>query len=213
MEPVRPSPELGKLFDDARADVGDSRQTLRIAAAIGPVLDGRAAWGWWKSKLLRIGTPVGIGVAALVFVWASRKPAPHEPSPTAPRLAPPPVVTIAEPVASTEPTSTAPIATATEKPVVVAPKASQDPIVAEHDLLARARRALDTDPARTLSLASEHGRRFPDGMLSSEREFLRISALVKLGRTAEARAARDAFVRAWPDSAYRSEIDHLVSEK
>jgi hypothetical protein len=37
-----------------------------------------------------------------------------------------------------------------------------------------------------------------------ERELLRIKALVKLGRMAEARAARHRFDAAWPLSVYRS---------
>jgi hypothetical protein len=83
-------------------------------------------------------------------------------------------------------------------------------MVEEHDLLARARRALDANPAETLALVQEHQRRFPRGILASEREFLRISALVRLGRISEARDARDRFVAGWPTSAYRAEVDRLV---
>jgi hypothetical protein len=57
---------------------------------------------------------------------------------------------------------------------------------------------------------ADHQRRFPDGPLSSERELLRILALTRLGRTSEARAARDAFLTRWPTSAYRNEIIRLL---
>jgi outer membrane protein assembly factor BamD (BamD/ComL family) len=86
-----------------------------------------------------------------------------------------------------------------------------DPTVQEHEILAEARRSLDTNPRDTLTRVADHERRFPSGDLSSDRELLRIRALMRLGRLSEARDARDRFLTRWPASAYRDEINQLVS--
>ncbi len=87
---------------------------------------------------------------------------------------------------------------------------TSDPVVQEHEVLAQARRSLDSNPSDTLARVEEHQRHFPDGTLTSERELLRILALTRLGRMPEARTARDAFLARWPTSAYRNEVNRLV---
>ncbi len=91
-------------------------------------------------------------------------------------------------------------------------KASSEPPVdpmAELALMRRARAALDT-PSQALALIEEHRTRFPRGVLIQERELLRIEALVKLGRSEQARAAARRFRRSYPQSAHLSRIDRLV---
>jgi hypothetical protein len=80
----------------------------------------------------------------------------------------------------------------------------------EADLLGSAQRALATSPGRALSLAGEHARRFPGGLLSQEREVLAIEALSRLGRTAEAKARAQRFLRTFPRSAHRTKVLNLV---
>lgn len=53
---------------------------------------------------------------------------------------------------------------------------------------------------RALELLSRHEREFPDAALGEERAFARVIALCQLGRSTEARAAADAFLRAAPRS-------------
>jgi outer membrane protein assembly factor BamD (BamD/ComL family) len=48
--------------------------------------------------------------------------------------------------------------------------------------------------------------RFPAGILIQEREALRIEALTALGRTSEARARAESFVKAYPKSPHVSRV-------
>jgi len=77
----------------------------------------------------------------------------------------------------------------------------------EYSLLAAARRAKNTDPARALGLANEHARRYPRGMLSQEREAIAIEALLALGRTAQAKARASRFAQNYPGSPHWSRIE------
>jgi hypothetical protein len=79
----------------------------------------------------------------------------------------------------------------------------------EMDLLREAQAALASSPARALSLASEHERRFPKGAFGQERDMIRIQALVALGRADEARALADDFRRRHPGSAHLARLDEL----
>jgi hypothetical protein len=81
----------------------------------------------------------------------------------------------------------------------------------EFPLLDRAHRALPRDPAGALALADEHRRRFPGSSLDQERELIAITALVDLGRMAEARRKADEFTRQYPASAYVGRIHTLVN--
>jgi hypothetical protein len=77
-------------------------------------------------------------------------------------------------------------------------------------LLARAHRALAGDPALALTLAAEHERRFPLPSMDQEREIITITALVDLGRTAEARQRAERFAREHPGSAYVGRIQTIL---
>jgi hypothetical protein len=70
----------------------------------------------------------------------------------------------------------------------------------EARLLKRAGSLIGPDPAGALAAADEHGRRFPAGALSHERDVLAIRALLALGRTDEARQRLGRFERAFPSS-------------
>jgi hypothetical protein len=71
----------------------------------------------------------------------------------------------------------------------------------ERELVDAARTALARGlPADALAAADRHARDFPRGQLAEEREVLAITALVSLGKNAEARARRARFVRDFPNS-------------
>jgi len=83
-------------------------------------------------------------------------------------------------------------------------------IETEAALLQRARQALVSDPSRSLALVEQHRRLYPRGMLSQERELLAVKALVALGRADSARSRADAFVTAYPGSAYRDRVESVA---
>lgn len=67
------------------------------------------------------------------------------------------------------------------------------------------------DYAQALQAITEHERRFAQGIFVEEREFLRISALGKLGRTAEAKARARSFVRSHPRSVFVSKLSPMLA--
>jgi outer membrane protein assembly factor BamD (BamD/ComL family) len=81
----------------------------------------------------------------------------------------------------------------------------------EVKLLERAQDALRSGRhAEALSLCNEHTKSFPNGMLAQEREVIAVEALVKTGRTAEAKARADAFKKRFPGSSHARRVDALV---
>ena len=82
----------------------------------------------------------------------------------------------------------------------------------EIPLLERAHRALSGTPAVALRLATEHARRFPSSSLDQERELIAVTALVDLGRTAEARRLARRFAYEHPGSAYVGRIENILRE-
>lgn len=119
--------------------------------------------------------------------------------------------TAAAPAPAADDTTPAPIPSAANEPAPTPPALhershSQPPPAAaaqaggersEAALLLAARKA---QPSAALSLLAEHATRFPDGLLAPEREVLRIEALRKLGRSAEAEQDLRAFQARYPDS-------------
>ncbi len=77
-------------------------------------------------------------------------------------------------------------------------------------LLSRAQAALAGNPSQALSIAGEHEHRFPSGTFAQEREVIVIQALVRLGRTLEARTRAEHFHMLFPGSAHGRRVDVLV---
>jgi hypothetical protein len=96
----------------------------------------------------------------------------------------------------------APQSTFTEKPQRWArPITAQESYAAELDLLTRAQVAYAArEFSEVLARVAEHGRKFPNGRLTEEREALRIRALEGAGRAEEARRAAAAFESRFPRS-------------
>ena len=75
-------------------------------------------------------------------------------------------------------------------------------------LMARARAALHSDPARALDLVREADETF--GVHHEERRLIEIEALVGLERIGLSHAKAAAFYRAFPASALRAEVERLT---
>jgi hypothetical protein len=78
------------------------------------------------------------------------------------------------------------------------------------ELLQRAQDALRSNSSSALSIANEHRKAYPDGLLAQEREVIAVEALEKLGRGAEAEQRATAFVRRHPGSSHISRLSTLV---
>jgi hypothetical protein len=93
-------------------------------------------------------------------------------------------------------------------PAVAAVPASGDE---ELRLLGAAQRALPGDPTHALALVREHARRFPDGLLSEEREAVAVSALWAVGQRDEARRRAERFTDEHPNSTYAGRMRQLLA--
>jgi hypothetical protein len=81
------------------------------------------------------------------------------------------------------------------------PASVQESYAAETNLLARAQVAYTTQKFLVaLALVAEHGRKFPNGRLTEEREALRVRALSGAGHTEDSRRAAASFARRFPRS-------------
>lgn len=88
------------------------------------------------------------------------------------------------------------------------PSAAAGP--SEIELLRDARLALRQSPATALAITEQHGRLYPQGKLSQERELMAISALVALGRRTAALSRAASFERVFPASPYRKQLGELL---
>jgi hypothetical protein len=80
----------------------------------------------------------------------------------------------------------------------------------EASLVARAQQALRDDPARALDLTERTGDRFPSGALVQEREIVALEALLRLGRSDEARERGERFLRRFPGSVHQRQVERLL---
>jgi len=93
------------------------------------------------------------------------------------------------------------------------PNSSADTVAEEVTALDRARAALASgDGKGALARLDAYEGRYSNGTLAPEAAVLRVRALVQLGRSREARAAVDAFVRAHPGTPQASRLRALVGD-
>jgi outer membrane protein assembly factor BamD (BamD/ComL family) len=79
-------------------------------------------------------------------------------------------------------------------------------------LLRRARSALnDGDPTQALARLTVHAETFARGQMVEDREALRVQALCKAGREAEARAAATAFLARYPNSPHAARVQRICA--
>jgi hypothetical protein len=217
------APKAPALSADAKA-----RMATRIAQ--GAAAAGGVAAGTWLWKGLFGAT--AIGLAGVVFVLATQT---HAPSPPPIR----PTTAVAPPIESTTvaelapaPVETAPLRTAEAEAPSAVPQAvpaartttaparaaaasahaapAADDAGDDLDLVQRAHGLVDSDPGAALNLTRQHASRFPHSLYDQERERIAIRALANLGRTQEARARGEAFLRNYPRSIYATPVRDLL---
>jgi hypothetical protein len=123
---------------------------------------------------------------------------PTSPPPSAPGVAP---SAAPAPQPSAEPARRPATASAPTAPALLATDA---------ELLQQARAAVASNPGLALALTREHHTRFASSPLAEERQALRVEALWRLGRLAEAQQALGALEASFPRSPYRRRLRGLV---
>lgn len=226
--------ELARLLRAGKSEMPDAAQLGALAAKVGVVAGagvagasaggggaGAAAGATAKAGLaMKIGGVLVVASAVGATAVVATAPREEKRSPVGLVASAPTVVApsashvVLLPTATSEPVptpSTAPPPSA--RPSAPQPTSSADVSPeAEVRLLERAQDALRANPAQALSLADEHARRFPRGMLAQEREVIAVEALAKLGRTDEARARAARFKARFPGSSHTRRLDALLGE-
>lgn len=78
------------------------------------------------------------------------------------------------------------------------------------DLLADAKRALATDPARALTLARQGEAEIPRSLFAEERRHVLLLALIALGRTSEAQRIAAPYLKQHPDSPFARRVQSAL---
>ena len=202
----------------AAATSATSSAAATTKAAAATAVGTQVATGAGVLKLTVIAAVGGTVIAAGSFQAGRSYEATHPPPP--PRVekvvaAPPPPVApmvVEEPVAP-EPEPAAvqeeppKVAKPQPRPVQKAPEAKPT----EVELLEKAMAAMKAgDHKGALALTARHATEFQGGALVQEREMLAIEALLKLGKTPEARLKAEEFRRKYPTSSHLLRLDALV---
>jgi hypothetical protein len=87
----------------------------------------------------------------------------------------------------------------------------EDPYEREMRLLAAANRLVHSDPQRALDLIQSGEREFADGLFAQERRHLMVLALVKLGRTEEARRVGLNYLRQYPTGPFSERVRRALA--
>lgn len=80
----------------------------------------------------------------------------------------------------------------------------------EEALMSELRRAKDSDPELSLSLARDGNRRFAESTHAPERASTIVHALSALGRSSEGRGEAEDLVNRYPDSEWVREVEHFT---
>ncbi len=214
---------------DAPTATSKRNAALALGLAVAPLATGstatavKTAAGLKGGAFAKLATVLAIGGAitvAAVQYRAAEPPvrvAPSPPSPPATQLPPPPEAeptsapVVEAPVVATIPVAPARprrSAVARPRPVVaveIAPTTEvAEPVstlMLELTLLDQARAALRAgQSSRALDALAEHARQFPQGVLATEAEAMRIEALLERGDRSRAIELADAFFAAHPAS-------------
>lgn len=187
---------------------------------------GAAKAGATATAAVKGATAIKIGVAVAVVsaagagtvaVTSSEKSHVDESKPSGIVAAPSVTTTTVATASESLPPRVDPFASANVEPSAkpttapsVAKSAAPNP-ADEVKMLERAQDALRSGRhAEALSLCNEHATRYPNGMLAQEREVIAVEALVKTGRTAEAKARAEKFKARFPGSSHARRIDSLL---
>jgi len=110
--------------------------------------------------------------------------------------------TVASPALA--PSSAAPFRSPSQEPAAIA--------VSELELMRRAEESFPAHPERTLALAAEHARAYPEGQFVQEREVLAVEALARLGRRDEATRRALAVVERFPRTPYAARLELATNQ-
>ena len=232
----RLDPVLRRMLERARSggelSAGDAALLGRVAGklpSVGAGVVSPTARGLLSARyallLLAVGGTFG-AIAAFPPPRQASDPAPEESYATIPAMAASQATTRGEAPggpsdlpaieAQALPDAPPPVNSATSPARSAARAASSDalasaPASEEVKLVAAAARALRGNPAEALSLAEQHARTYPEGVLRQEREALAIEALATTGGGEAARARLDAFEIRYPRSSHRARLERLFS--
>lgn len=147
---------------------------------------------------------------------AMAAPVPRGPSESSTEMVEPPA---AHPNAGTEIPTDEPVDDTTSEraepaePAHRAPRAAPAPTLEDEvRSMAAIRQAFTTEPARALRLARRAQRTFASGIFGEERAAMIALSLHRLGRTDAARRSARAFLRHYPSSTFRAEVEEIVRE-
>jgi hypothetical protein len=93
------------------------------------------------------------------------------------------------------------------------PLAENTVVLSEVELLKQARSTLGPNPLEAFVLTERCRSQYPNGSFSQEREYIAISALVRLGRTDEARSRASLFRMRYGNSAYLPRLERMLGEE
>lgn len=228
------SPYVRSLLQAGESEVPDQAKLASLALKLGPILGGAGGAGGAgggggaitgkaaaAAKTASVGfalkvTGGALLAAALTVSSAIYVPkmigAPARSTSTGIAIsestATPLATTLAPPVETIAPAASSSVVAAARKPAVVIE--SPD---AEVRLLERAQDALRTRPDEALALCTEHASRFPQGLLTQEREVIAIEALTQTGKMPEANARASRFAANYPSSTHLRRVEALVGRK
>jgi hypothetical protein len=197
------------------------RPTPAARAATWAAIDARLAEGdaprrltWPVLAAIAAAVALCVGAAAVIArgartagdVAASHHAGSPSPAPVEPPRTGPPAPRVESVAPRIEPERPAPAPRST--PTIIKkserrPRPASAPSLRPEEVASfrRAQAALAEERAAdALQALDDHGRRFPGGLFEEERQISRAAALCLLGREADARAARDRFLRAHPGS-------------
>ena len=209
----------------------DAGPTLAEKAALGARL-GVSTSGLWLTPTLKALLASG-GIAAAVIAYQALGPRTQTQAPETPAVSSAPVrqvdpvTVVPQATLTTKPkqqqASTAPSIESSEgrasatsgvtprspsKSTPGAKQASARRLPTEAQLLSQARHALESAPKKALALIEAHEKNYPRGVLTQEREVLKVKALQNLGRTEAAAATEKKFRTEHPES-----IHHVGSSE
>lgn len=233
LDDVEPS-ELGRLVRAARNRRPSAAAAARMAERLAPASAAAALESSNHAGRLGLGS-TKIGALALVALggalFASQaRTSEHHASPESPSathavpatpVAPSAATTVAVPTMAVEalPSSmttpevaSAPARVAPARPAPSPEKPSPRTREDEFALIQRAQDQLASSPARALSILDDHARAFPSGELTQERETMRVEALVRVDRNAEARTCANALLARFPRTPYVARLERALGE-
>lgn len=191
---------------------------VTTGSALGAASPAGKSLVWLAVKWLGSGAVLGLAVGGGATLLSSP---PERPADTPVSVAVPldrPAAPVAPPrnevpsvVAPREEERPAPRSSVVKDPVPEVPSVAPDTLAREIELLDGARGALRRGaPNEALATLDRFAKEFPRGRLSTEALVVRIDALVRAGRSAEARALGERFLSQNPSSTHAPRIKQLI---